>query len=86
MPFRHMAAREQDGSPCVSWKKDEEECSAASLPAACLSRRPDPPGPPSDLTMDADLTKLSATERTELMDKVKTQVMVANFQELLSVS
>lgn len=36
--------------------------------------------------MDADLTKLSATERSELMDKVKTQVMVANFQELLSVS
>lgn len=36
--------------------------------------------------MDADLSKMSPTERSELMDKVKTQVMVANFQEMLSVS
>jgi hypothetical protein len=36
--------------------------------------------------MDADLSKLSSSERSELMDKVKTQVLVANFQEMLSVS
>ena len=36
--------------------------------------------------MDADLSKMTASERSDLMDKVKTQVMVANFQELLSVS
>lgn len=36
--------------------------------------------------MDADLAKLSPNERSELMDKVKTQVLVANFQEMLTVS
>lgn len=35
--------------------------------------------------MEGDLSKLTPGQKSDLMDKVKTQVFVANFQELLQV-
>ena len=36
--------------------------------------------------MEGDLSKLTPGQKSDLMDKVKTQVFVANFQDLLQVS